>query len=284
MDVHEAADRLPARALPAEAALVVEAVHRENGVTLHLGSRPDPASLEADLVVAAIGIVPADGLAREAGPRVDNGKVVDPDQHAGQTGLRGSSRYVAIGRDLGLVRFPEWLCWRAFVPSTARPCDALCVSGGKSKGIWRARRGDPYGGPRPRQAVRRDTERSALGGAGGPSEWGRSRPIRMSVFPAGGRPGYADAVATAFAGMSLSYRATALAENAISALAQVSAGHAGAIVPASVAAMRCPTLAFTPISDGPMDAPILLAIAATPPAPVLWRFLEVVRSVPLAAA
>lgn len=93
--VVEAADRLMARAVPAEIAAVAEARHRAEGVDIILGAQvasvsatdlelADGRRIEADLVVAGVGAVPNCGLARAAGTKVDNGILVD---HAFRTSL-----------------------------------------------------------------------------------------------------------------------------------------------------------------------------------------------------
>ncbi|MFD2055794.1 NAD(P)/FAD-dependent oxidoreductase [Mesorhizobium calcicola] len=92
VNVVEVADRLLARVACAETAAEVEALHRLQGVTFHLGKSldrllgtdrvtaarlADGTTIEADLVVAGVGALPATGLAEAAGLLVDNGVVVD---------------------------------------------------------------------------------------------------------------------------------------------------------------------------------------------------------------
>jgi 3-phenylpropionate/trans-cinnamate dioxygenase ferredoxin reductase subunit len=86
--VLELADRLMARAVPAEIAAVMEERHRAEGVDIRLGAkiiRADAASVEledgtrldADLVVAGVGAEPVTDLALSAGLAVENGIIVD---------------------------------------------------------------------------------------------------------------------------------------------------------------------------------------------------------------
>lgn len=76
------------RVLGPELGDFVRSIHEEHGVTFHLGHRPrsieertvtldDGAVIEADLVVAAVGVRPSTDLAERAGCRMDRGVVVD---------------------------------------------------------------------------------------------------------------------------------------------------------------------------------------------------------------
>ncbi|MFZ2099626.1 MAG: FAD-dependent oxidoreductase [Oricola sp.] len=86
--VIEAADRLMARAVPAEVAAVAEARHRVEGVRIILnalvaGASPNEVRLTdgrviaCDLVVAGVGALPNKCLAEYAGAEISNGIVVD---------------------------------------------------------------------------------------------------------------------------------------------------------------------------------------------------------------
>lgn len=89
----EPAPRLMARALAANGSDMLSALHRAAGVDVRLGAGlasgrlvdgraelilDDGSRIGADLVVAAIGVVPNDMLARQLGCAVDNGILVDP--------------------------------------------------------------------------------------------------------------------------------------------------------------------------------------------------------------
>lgn len=66
------------RVLGPEVATVFADLHRGHGVDLRVGARPVPLDLAgADVVLAAIGVVPDVTLAQEAGLAVDNGVLVD---------------------------------------------------------------------------------------------------------------------------------------------------------------------------------------------------------------
>ncbi len=95
--VVEAASRLCARALPAEAGAILERLHRDHRVDIRLecsirsvsrttkgvvARLSDGTEVSAAAIVAGIGIVPNDDLARSAGLVTDNGIVVD---HRGRT-------------------------------------------------------------------------------------------------------------------------------------------------------------------------------------------------------
>ena len=93
--VLEAADRVLARGVPAAVAEWLCALHEAHGVVVRTGVAPDAVLrspdgavtgvrladgtvVPADAVVAGIGIVPRDGLARAAGLAVDDGILIDP--------------------------------------------------------------------------------------------------------------------------------------------------------------------------------------------------------------
>lgn len=90
--VLELGDRVMARGVPPRISALYAGLHRDKGVDLRLGAsvvsiggaadRPvvhlaDGSAIEAACVVAGIGVVPQDGLARECGLAVENGIVVD---------------------------------------------------------------------------------------------------------------------------------------------------------------------------------------------------------------
>lgn len=87
----EPAERLLVRSMPRAAADFIRAMHLAEGVDIRLGTRPlavrkrasgaivqtDQGDVEADIVVAGIGVVPNSELAAQAGLAVNNGIVVD---------------------------------------------------------------------------------------------------------------------------------------------------------------------------------------------------------------
>ena len=85
--VVEPAERLLQRALPAQVGHYMTALHQKHGVEIRLGTTPravhrdgvdaDSGLIEADVVVAGIGVVPNIELAQAAGLEVGNGIVVD---------------------------------------------------------------------------------------------------------------------------------------------------------------------------------------------------------------
>jgi 3-phenylpropionate/trans-cinnamate dioxygenase ferredoxin reductase component len=86
--VIEAANRLMARAVPADIAAVAERRHRSEGVEIILGAHvkeaesgsvtlADGRRIASDIVVAGVGAVPNIALAEAAGLMVENGIVVD---------------------------------------------------------------------------------------------------------------------------------------------------------------------------------------------------------------
>jgi 3-phenylpropionate/trans-cinnamate dioxygenase ferredoxin reductase subunit len=91
--VVEAAHQLCARALPPEAGAILDKMHREAGVDLHLNcvvtaidgqdaptkvTLSDGSVVPAGIIVAGIGMIPNTELAEQAGLAVDNGILVDP--------------------------------------------------------------------------------------------------------------------------------------------------------------------------------------------------------------
>ena len=90
--VVEPAERMMARMVPAEISRVIEQIHRDHQVDLRMGSSAHAVkettngralvhlsdrTLEADLVIVGIGIVPNTQLAVDAGLKVDNGILVN---------------------------------------------------------------------------------------------------------------------------------------------------------------------------------------------------------------
>ena len=124
VDVHVVApDARPLeRALGAEVGDFVRRLHEEHGVVFHLGqtaSGVEPGRivlssgerLEADLIVAGVGVRPAVTLAEGAGLRVDNGIVVDARLQTEAPGVFavGDSARWPDPRSGGLVRIEHWV-------------------------------------------------------------------------------------------------------------------------------------------------------------------------------
>lgn len=103
--------------------------------------------------------------------------------------------------------------------------------------------------------------------------------LPVVLFPSGDRPGFADEVLAAFRDAAGQPEVETFAYDATSAMAQVSSGAGFCVVPASIAAMRFPTLSFVPISDCPIRAPISCAFADGEPAPILQEFLKSLRQI-----
>ncbi|HKJ60706.1 MAG TPA: FAD-dependent oxidoreductase [Hyphomicrobiales bacterium] len=115
----EMADRLMARAVPAEIAAVMKDRHCAEGVDIRLGAKilradalsvelEDGSKLDADLVIAGVGAEPVTDLALSAGLAVENGIVVD---HC----LATSDKYIFAAGDCCLfpyrgrnVRLESW--------------------------------------------------------------------------------------------------------------------------------------------------------------------------------
>jgi 3-phenylpropionate/trans-cinnamate dioxygenase ferredoxin reductase subunit len=99
----EGAARLLGRAVPASIAQEVRRLHERNGVSVQVGVVPveirrmpdgalrvslsDARSIDADLVIAGIGIEPADELARDAGLAVNSGVVVNAELETSVQGI-----------------------------------------------------------------------------------------------------------------------------------------------------------------------------------------------------
>jgi len=76
--VYEAADRLSGRTVPPEISVYLHELHSRHGVHVELNAMvTDLDALDADVIVAGIGLVPDTALAEAAGLAVDNGIVVD---------------------------------------------------------------------------------------------------------------------------------------------------------------------------------------------------------------
>lgn len=123
--VVELAPRLLSRAVPAPLAEVLQERHRAAGVELALGASVasigeaddgrlavhlgDGRELRADVVLAGIGAVPRDELARDAGLDVDNGIVVDETLATGDPDIFAAGDVCAFPGALGpLVRLESW--------------------------------------------------------------------------------------------------------------------------------------------------------------------------------
>ncbi len=99
------------------------------------------------------------------------------------------------------------------------------------------------------------------------------------LFPSGDRPSFADEVLGAFRQSGLEVAIDSFAADSASALAQLSSGSGFCIVPASVATLRVPTIAFVPIVDCPITAPVSCIYASDNHAPILTEFLASLRSI-----
>ena len=99
------------RVLGPEVATVFADLHRGHGVDLRVGARPVPSDLAgADVVLAAIGVVPEVTLAQEAGLAVDNGVLVDAtlrtsDQNVFAVGDIANHDHPLLGRR---IRVEHW--------------------------------------------------------------------------------------------------------------------------------------------------------------------------------
>ncbi|MDB5415231.1 MAG: pyridine nucleotide-disulfide oxidoreductase family protein [Rubritepida sp.] len=122
--VLEAADRVMARCVPEATSALLDGWHREAGVALHLSCpllsiTPGEASLrlstglgdiEADLLLVAIGAVPNDELARQAGLPVEDGILVDESGRTSHAQVFAAGEVARIWRPaLGQhVRYETW--------------------------------------------------------------------------------------------------------------------------------------------------------------------------------
>lgn len=119
--VLEAADRLMARAVPAEIAAMFEDRHRQEGVRLRLGAKvealeehavvlADGSRIEADIVVAGVGAEPITGLAADAGLAVDNGIVVDRCLRTADSSIFAAGDCCSFPYRGAPVRLESWRC------------------------------------------------------------------------------------------------------------------------------------------------------------------------------
>jgi NADPH-dependent 2,4-dienoyl-CoA reductase/sulfur reductase-like enzyme len=124
IDVHVVAPgRRPLeRVLGAELGDVIRILHEEHGVVFHLGKTASGVErggvvvqggerLDADLIVAGVGVRPATALAEQAGLHVDNGIVVDTyleTAHQGVFAIGDAARW-PDPRARGLVRIEHWV-------------------------------------------------------------------------------------------------------------------------------------------------------------------------------
>ena len=110
------------KVLGAEFGDFIRALHEEHGVTFHFGSkvsRTGPGHvvletglhLDADFIVAGVGVKPSTALAEEAGLAVDKGVVVDRFLETGSTNIFaiGDAARWPSARDGALVRIEHWV-------------------------------------------------------------------------------------------------------------------------------------------------------------------------------
>jgi NADPH-dependent 2,4-dienoyl-CoA reductase/sulfur reductase-like enzyme/nitrite reductase/ring-hydroxylating ferredoxin subunit len=124
VEVHVVApdERPLGRVLGAEAGDFVRRLHEEHGVVFHLGqtaSGVEPGRLvtssgvrlDADFIVAGVGVRPVVALAQAAGLRVDDGVVVDASLQTDATGVFaiGDSARWPEPRSGGLARIEHWV-------------------------------------------------------------------------------------------------------------------------------------------------------------------------------
>ena len=122
--VVDVADRLCVRSLPNEVSVLLEKVHWDHGVDIHLNSgiaevagseRVDSVTLSSgevlavDIVVVGIGAVPNTELARDAGLEIDNGVVVDKFLRTSDPRIFAAGDVAALrGDDGSLLRMESW--------------------------------------------------------------------------------------------------------------------------------------------------------------------------------
>lgn len=114
--VVEAADRLLGRVLPPVLADIVAQAHRDAGVRFEIGVRPtrfvgdeavagveldDGRVLDADVVLVAIGVVPATALAEEAGLATDDGVLVDQQLRTSDAAVLAAGDVVRVADGTG---------------------------------------------------------------------------------------------------------------------------------------------------------------------------------------
>ena len=110
------------RVLGAEFGDFIRTLHEEHGVVFHLGTNVSltgpghvvlegGARLDADFIVAGIGVRPSTALAEEAGLKVDKGVVVDAFLETASKGIFaiGDIARWPSSRDGGLVRIEHWV-------------------------------------------------------------------------------------------------------------------------------------------------------------------------------
>ena len=134
--VLEAADRLLGRAVPAEIGARMARLHEAHGVTVRTGVhieaiegkeqvravRCDDGTVEADLVVIGIGIVPATGLAGDAGIAVDDGILVNEFCETSAEGVYAAGDATRFAHPLfeRRLRLESWLHAEAQSAAAAR--------------------------------------------------------------------------------------------------------------------------------------------------------------------
>lgn len=117
--VLEAADRLMARAVPAEVARVAEERHRREGVDVLLGAKveaiaadrvvlSDGTVMACDMVVAGVGAVPNTALAEAAGLAIDNGIVVDERFRTSDDSIHAAGDCCAFPYRNRRIRLESW--------------------------------------------------------------------------------------------------------------------------------------------------------------------------------
>ena len=100
----------------------------------------------------------------------------------------------------------------------------------------------------------------------------------LILFPAAGRPNFADHVVTALTETGHGPQVADVAEDATAALALVAHGDSRCVVPATVATLRFPGIRFFPIKDCPATVPVNCVYRRMAPSPVMGVFLTVLRS------
>jgi 3-phenylpropionate/trans-cinnamate dioxygenase ferredoxin reductase subunit len=117
--VIEVADRLMARAVPADVAAVAEQRHRDEGVEVILGAQvkqaaadritlADGRTIACDVVVAGVGARPNTALAEAAGLAVENGIVVDAHFRAAAPDVFAAGDCCAFPYRGNHVRLESW--------------------------------------------------------------------------------------------------------------------------------------------------------------------------------
>jgi 3-phenylpropionate/trans-cinnamate dioxygenase ferredoxin reductase subunit len=131
--VYEMSETLCSRVLPRTVSDQLAAYHLSTGVQLVLGVTPDMEHVHAnhDLVVACVGMVPHDGLARAAGLQCDHGILVDKFQ---QTSAHGVFAIGDCARPRGGTRPESW----AYANRSAKRAAAAItgVDVGREESLW----------------------------------------------------------------------------------------------------------------------------------------------------